>query len=97
MFDEARYTSNTRPPGPQLLYSLGMPKQSETQSPNRKNTVKNNLNNNMYPTLSKSKLNHTTIAINQVAAKASKVDYLWKQEDVHTIFFPNTDMILRSM
>ena len=95
VFDEAHYTLNMRPPGPELLYSLRMPKDPESQSSKKKSTVKANQNINVYPELRKSKMHHTRNAINtplpineysiphQVAAKAEKVDYLWKQEDVH--------------
>ena len=73
-----------------------MPNEPESQLPQMTYKPKST-QHGVYPELSKSKLRHkqntitTPLPINeyplpqQVAARAAKVEYLWKQEDVHTI------------
>ena len=103
VFNEAHYTSTTRPPGPQLLYSLGMPKESKQQQiytnpdihPRKKSR---------YPSLGHTipqnvrQASNTPLPINeytipqQIAASAAKVDYIRKQDNVHTISFSSSTL-----
>ena len=85
IFDEAHYTSPTRPPGPQLLYSLGMPREIKEDNQKSDLTI---YQQHKYPSLGKVKpnkhrkvidtplpLNEFSI-LNQISAKAAKVDFL---------------------
>ena len=83
IFDEAHYTSKIRPPGPQLLYSLGLPKEKETKQQTIMCTMKE-----VYPSLSDKPLQTNPKAAqmplplteygtkNTIAAKAAKVETL---------------------
>ena len=94
VFDKAYYTATTRSPGPQLLYSIGVPSEEEDRNEKQINSVPTQVK---YPPMTTKPLKIPLGAKSRplplqeyatkrnVTARTAKIDYLWNQEDVHTI------------
>lgn len=98
VFDEAHYTASTRPPGPQLLYSIGTPTDTEPVTCIDKDSI----TNAPYPCIPSHKphpikrAKHIPLPLQEyshqqaVSARAAKTDAIWTQKDVWNVnFSPN--------
>ena len=87
VFDKAHYTATTRSPGPQLLYSLGLPQDDKDEVQSSKDTASTKA---VYPTIPSRTHKRQSLPTRQplplqeysapwrITARAAKIDYLWE-------------------